>query len=132
MLYCLHFLFPVPPTVTRADNQTNIVASRGDTLTLTFVISRADPSVLTDGILWFYSRDFSMTPFRDTVEITGLMRPVSGNSTYSFDPDSLSLTISDIQQTLAVGEDTDGGRYFLVAVNPAGIYYSFYDLIING
>ena len=73
-----------------------------------------------------------MSPFRDTVEITGRMSPVSGTSTYSFGPVSLSLTISDIQQALAVGEDTDGGRYFLVATNPAGTNYSFYDLIING
>ena len=96
------------------------------------MISRADPAVLTDGIRWFYSRDFSVSPFIDSVEITGLMSPVSGNSTYSFGPDSLSLTIGDIQQSLAVGEDTDGGSYFLVASNPAGTNYSSYDLIVSG
>ena len=73
-----------------------------------------------------------MSPYRDSVEITGLTSPISGTSTYTFSSDLFSLNVSNIQQALVVGQDTDRGRYFLVATNPAGMNFSFYDLIVNG
>ena len=125
-------LFLVPPTVTRGGDQTRITANEADSVTLTFMISRADPPVAIEDIMWLYSRNFSETPFSQSQEIiTGLSNRISG-STFTFSNDLLNLTISNIVQARMVGEDTDAGRYFLVATNPAGMIYSYYDLVVNG
>ena len=44
---------------------------------------------------------------------------------YSYSNNGLSLTISGLNQT-------DEGRYFLIAVNPAGEHYGHIDIIIHG
>ena len=124
-------LFLVPPTVTRGGDQTQITANEGESVALTFVISRADPPLAMEDIMWFYSRNFSGTPFNQSQEITGLSNRISG-STFTFSNDLLNLTISNIVQARMVGEDTDAGRYFLVVTNPAGMNYSYYDLVVNG
>ena len=95
------------------------------------MISRADPLVMTGDIRWFYSRNFSVSPFSQSDDITNLPNRTQ-QSTYMFSMDLFSLTISNIVQARVVGEETDAGRYFLVATNPAGVNYSYYDLVVNG
>ena len=81
--------------------------------------------------MWFYSPDFSETHSNETQDITDMPNRISG-SNFIFSDNRLSLTISNIVQARRVGEDTDAGRYFLVATNPAGVNFSYIDLIVNG
>ena len=100
---------------------------------LTFTITRAIPSVMVGDIRWIYSPDFSETPFdRDGVtDITNFINRTE-KSTYTFTSNLLSLTISNIAQARRAGEQTDRGRYFLVATNPAGSGFSYIDLLVAG
>ena len=101
-------------------------------VTLTFNITRAIPSVLIEDIQWIYSPDFSETRFEmGNMDITNLTRRID-KSTYTFTPDLLSLTIRNIAQARMVGQQTDRGRYFLVATNPAGPGFSYIDLLVAG
>ena len=127
----LFFLCLVLPTVAAADGQFQVTANEGDTVSLTFVISRATPPVETNNIMWFYSPDFSETPSSGmTQDITNMPNRNSGSS-FIFSDDLISLTISSIVQAHRDGEDTDEGRYFLVASNSAGIDFSYIDLLLN-
>ena len=126
IFYCL-----VPPTIIRGNNRSQFIANEGDSETFTFVISRADPLVMIDDIRWFYSRNFSVSPFNRSNDITNLPNRIQ-QSAYTFSTDLLRLTISNIVQARVVGEETDAGRYFLVATNPAGVSYSYYDLVVGG
>ena len=99
-------------------------------VTLSFVITRAIPSVAVEDIQWLYSPDFSETPFGN-VAITNLTRRIP-QSNYTFSPDLLSLTIRNIAQARTEGEPTDRGRYFLIATNPAGPGFSYIDLLVAG
>jgi hypothetical protein len=103
-------------------------------VTLSFVITRATPNVSTDNIQWIYSPDFSETPFDQRpgdIDITNDIMRIQ-QSTYTFTPNLLSLTIGNIAQARMVGEPTDNGRYFLVATNPAGSGFSYIDLRVAG
>ena len=82
-------------------------------------------------IRWFYSHNFSLSPFSQSDDITNLTSRIQ-QSTYTFGTDLLSLTISNIVQAREVGEYTDAGRYFVVATNPAGVHYSYFDLVVVG
>ena len=130
VLYCLCL---VPPNVIHSDNRSQIIANEGESETFTFMISRADPPVMIGDIKWFYSRNFSLSPFSQSNDITNLTSRIQLSvATYTFSKDLLSLTISNIVQARVVGEETDAGRYFLVATNPAGVNYSYFDLLVNG
>ena len=88
--------------------------------------------MLTDDISWMYSSNFSLTPFYDTnLDVTNLSTRIPG-SAFSFSNDLLNLTISNITQALQANDSTDTGRYFLVAANPAGVAFSYVDLIVAG
>ena len=122
----------VPPTVEPANGQFLITANQGETVTLSFVISRATPAVETPNIMWFYSPNFVSDPISEmVVDITNEPNRMIGSS-FAFTGDLLSLTVSNIVQALRVGDDTDEGRYFLVATNPAGTNFSYIDIIVNG
>ena len=97
------------------------------------MITRAIPSVAVEDIQWVYSPDFSETPFGriGDVSITNLTERIQ-QSNYTFSPNLLSLTISNIAQARREGEPTDRGRYFLVATNPAGSGFSYIDLLVAG
>ena len=112
------------------NNQSSFTASQGEELILSFVITRATPPVETDDIMWFYSRNFSSTPYT-AEDITNLANRNIG-STYMYSDDQLSLTISNIVQALTIDRPTDEGRYFLVAVNPAGVAFNYIDVVVNG
>ena len=102
-------------------------------VTLTFSITRAIPSVMVGDIQWIYSPDFSERPFDRVgdMDITNFTNRTI-KSTYTFTPDLLSLTIDNIAQARRAGEQTDRGRYFLVATNPAGNGSSYIDLLVAG
>ena len=99
-------------------------------ITLSFEILRAIPSVLVEDIQWVYSRNFSETPFGQ-MEITNLTNRTE-KSTFTFSSDLLSLTVSNIAQARRAGEQTDSGRYFVVATNPAGCGFAHIDLLVTG
>ena len=108
-----------------------VIANRGEVATLSFTIKDATPPVMIEDIRWVYSPSFSPTPFNDTnQDITNLSTHATG-STFDFSNNQLSLTISNIVQDLQAGDNiTDSGRYFLVATNPAGVAFSYTDLLI--
>lgn len=110
---------------------TEVIASRGEVATLSFTIKEATPPVMTEDIRWVYSPSFSLTPFNDTnQDITNLSTHAKG-STFDFSNNQLSLTISTIVQDLQAGDNiTDSGRYFVVVANPAGVAFSYIDLLI--
>ena len=100
-------------------------------VTLSFNITRAIPDVMVQDIQWIYSPDFSETPFEQNMDITNLINRTQ-KSNYTFTSDLLSLTIRNIAQARRAGEETDRGRYFLVATNPAGSGFSYIDLLVAG
>ena len=131
LYHSILLVFIVPPTVSPADGSFQVIANEGDAVSLTFMISRATPPVQTNNIMWFYSPDFSQTPYNGmTQDIIDMSNRISGSS-FTFSNDRLSLAISNIVQARRVGEDTDEGRYFLVATNPAGGGFSYIDLVLN-
>ena len=87
---------------------------------------------MIEDIRWIYSPKFSLILFDDSdLDITNLSTRILG-SAFVFSNDLLSLTISNITQALQAGDNADTGRYFLVAANPAGVTFSYIDLIVSG
>ena len=125
-LNLLSIPFPsVPPVVVPLDGDRHIVAIEDRTAILAFRIDDAAPPVLPAETYWRFSPSFSNDPYAsDTQSITGLSTR-TGDSLYSYSNDRLSLSISGLNQT-------DEGRYFLIAVNPAGEHYGHIDIIIHG
>ena len=125
-LFILSFFSPlVRPVVVSLDGDRHVVAIEDRSTLISFRIDDAAPPVSLDDIYWRFSPTFSNDPYSsDTVDITGLGTRL-GNSVYSFSNDKRSLTVSQLNQT-------DEGRYFLIAVNPAGEHYSHIDVIIHG
>ena len=122
----------VPPTVTPANSEFVVNANQGETVMLSFVLSGATPVVNVQSITWFYSSNFVSNPFNRNVENITNVPNRTRVSNYMFTIDRLNLTIRNFVQTLRGCDDTDVGRYFLVAINPAGVAFSYIDLIVNG
>ena len=83
----------------------------------------------------YFSRDFADSPFgSDAVDITGQSENAPGSmlTFSSFMNNEISLTIANIVQGRSEGDPTDAGRYFLVAANPAGLNFSYIDLVVLG
>ena len=108
---------------------TNVSASA----VLSFRIDEAHPPVMTSDLRWFYtarasqsgSPDFNSMDF---LEITDLKNRTSvSDLTYS--DGNLNLTVNNIVQA---GQETDAGRYFLLASNPAGEDSNYIDLTVFG
>ena len=86
-------------------------------------------------LAWYFSLDFADSPFgSDAVDITGqpTNAPESTLTFSSFMNNEISLTITNVVQGRSEGEPTDAGRYFLVAVNPAGLNFNYIDLVVLG
>ena len=112
-----------------------MVANISESAVLSFHIDNAAPPVMTSDLRWYYTAsapsgtpDFSSTDFQ---EITNLLSRTSISS-LSYSDDMLTLTVSGIVQALIMGDETDAGRYFLRASNPAGEDSSFIDLVVYG
>ena len=100
--------------------------------TLTFRIDEAVPLVLLQDLRWFYVADLGSDPYAGQ-EITHLTTRNTG-STLTFsdfaDMRYINLTISiAVRQRSTVSGETDQGRYFLVATNPAGVSFAYIDLL---
>ena len=121
---------PVPPTVVALDDDREIIANESESAMLSFRIDRAAPPVPIENIRWIYSAGFSATP-DGGMDITNLTSRTSV-STLLFSADLLTLTISNIVQARTAEEETDQGRYFLVAKHPAGDQFSYIDVVVNG
>ncbi len=124
----------VPPHITRQTVQT-ILATECGSANLTFMISNAIPMVKTSNILWYYTTsapagipNFNSTDF---LEITALMNRTA-NSRLSLSIDRLTLTITNIVQVIGGSLETDQGRYFIRASNPAGDVSNFINLVVSG
>ena len=113
-----------------------IIGNETGSVTLSFRIDNAGPPVLLQDLRWFYTPDLRINdPFAGQ-EITNLMN-ITTESTLTFsdftDMQYINLTVSNIvQQREGIGGETDEGRYFLVAANPAGINFNYIDFLVYG
>ena len=112
-----------------------ILANDGESVVLSVTITAAIPTVVTNNIRWYYTTsapsgipNFNSADFQ---EITNLANRTS-RSTLTFSSDRLSLTISNVVQSIGGVNETDQGRYFIRASNPAGDVNSFIDVIVSG
>ena len=125
----------VPPIVVPLALTQEVIGNESDSATLSFLIDEAAPPVLLQGLQWFYVADFGNNPFAGQ-DITILMNRTAESALVSSDFDGMryiDLTVSNItQHRRGIGGETDEGRYFLVATNPAGIHFSYIDLLVFG
>ena len=129
---CYPLFFPVPPVVVPLAPNQRVTTNVSESATLSFRIDNAAPPVLTSDLRWYYTvrapsgeRDFTSSDFLDITELAS--RTTQSTLTYSED-----LLTLDISNTVQVSEETDTGRYFLWAVNPAGQSSSHIDMVILG
>ena len=112
-----------------------VIGNESDSATLSFRIDEAAPPVLLQGLQWFYVADFGNNPFAGQ-EITDLTNRTAVSTLTFSDFDGMryiNLSVSNItQQRRGIGGETDEGRYFLVATNPAGVQFSHIDLLVFG
>ena len=130
-------IFLVPPVVVPLAPNQRVTTNVSESATLSFRIENAAPPVLTSDIRWYYTGrapsgepDFTSSDF---LEITNLTNRTA-QSTLTYSEDLLTLNISNIVQSLngSVSEETDAGRYFLFAINPAGNNSSHIDVVVSG
>ena len=134
-LYVNNFSHVVPPEVVPlSPDQREVAVSKGDA-TLSFTIINAIPDVMTSDIRWYYAAnapagppDFTSAGFEDITELMNRTTFSSLNFTY----DMLTLNIDNIVQAIGDVTETDQGRYFLSATNPAGERSNYIDVIIRG
>ena len=113
-----------------------VIGNETGSVTLSFRIDSPAPPVLHEALRWFYIPDLSINdPFAGQ-EITNFMNRTT-ESTLTFseftDMQYINLTVSNIvQQRSGIGGETDEGRYFLVATNPAGVNFNYIDLLVYG
>ena len=113
-----------------------MIRNETESVTLSFRIDNAAPPVLHEALRWFYIANFRIDdPFAGQ-EITNLTNRTTESMLTISDYTNMryiSLTVSNIvQQREGIGGETDEGRYFLVATNPAGETFSYIDLLIYG
>ena len=113
-----------------------VIGNETDSVTLSFRIDSAAPPVLHEALRWFYTPDLRIDdPFAGQ-EITNLRnRTTESMLTFSefTNMHYINLTVSTIvQQRSGIGGETDEGRYFLVATNPAGVNFNYIDLLVYG
>ena len=114
-----------------------VIGNESMSATLQFRIDNAVPRVVLSGLRWFYSERFADDISDDGVEeITNLTTRTTTDSelvtSFSSDGTYFNITVVNIQQDRLGGEDTDEGRYFLQATNPAGVSVDFIDLLVHG
>ena len=113
-----------------------MIGNETGSVTLSFRIDNAAPPVLLEGLRWFYTPDLRINDSFAGKEITNLTNRTT-ESTLTFSEftnmQHINLTVSNIvQQQVRIGGETDKGRYFLVATNPAGETFSYIDLLVYG
>ena len=113
-----------------------MIGNETGSVTLSFRIDSAAPPVLLQDLRWFYVANFDIDDPYAGEEITNLMnRTIESMLTFSnlTDMRYVSLTVSNIvQQRVGIGGETDEGRYFLVATNPAGVNFNHINLLVYG
>ena len=131
-LCCLSQTSVPPVVVSLADNR-EVIGNTSDAVTLEFRIDDAAPLVALEDLTWYYSPTLVATPQGE--DITGLTNRIS-QSMLAFSPFAdnmmISLTVSNLVRDVAGEGETDEGRYFLVARNPAGISFDYINLVIFG
>ena len=112
-----------------------VVGNESESAILSFRIEDAAPPVVISDIRWYYTAntvsgepDFTSNYFLDITN--SLSRTSKSMLTYS--GDLLTPNVSNIMQARVAGDDTDAGRYFLRASNPAGEDSNFVDLVVFG
>ena len=96
------------------------------TAAIHFRIDNAAPPVNIADIRWFFSSDLSTeTPYEAGMMDITMVTTLPTGSLLSYAEDRTSLTISNISQS-------DEGRYFFMATNPAGSSFSHTDIIVHG
>ena len=124
----------VPPNVVPVVRE--VIGNESMSATLQFRIENADPQVLLSGLRWYYSKAIVNDLSHQTVvEITNETNRTSVSllvTSFSSDGEFFNLTIENIAQDRMGGEETDAGRYFLQATNPAGASFAFIDLEVFG
>jgi len=112
-----------------------VIGNESDSATLSFRIDEAAPPVLLQDLRWFYVADFGNNPFAGQ-DITNLTNRTAVSTLTLSDFVGMlyiNLTVTNItQQRRGIGGETDEGRYFLVATNPAGVRFSYIDLLVFG
>jgi len=112
-----------------------VIGNETGSVTLSFRIDSAAPPVLLEDLRWFYVGDFGSDPYAGQ-EITNLRSRTTESMLVFSDFTNMryiNLTVSNIvQQRSGIGRETDEGRYFLVATNPAGVTFSYIDLLVYG
>ena len=112
-----------------------VIGNETGSTTLSFRIDNAAPLVLLQDLRWFYAGNFSSDP-SVRQDITNLTNRTT-NSMLTFSDFAnmryINLTVSNIaQRRRGIGGETDEGRYFLTATNPAGVSSSYTDLVVFG
>ena len=118
-------LHSVPPVVVP------LVLIRNETegVTLPFRIDKAVPPVLLQDLHWYYVADLGSDPYAGQ-EITNLTTRTTGSTlTFSDFANMRYINLTIVQQGSTVSGETDQGRYFLVATNPAGVSSAYIDLL---
>ena len=112
-------------------DQSEVAVSEGN-VTLSFTIINAIPDVMTSEIRWYYAAnapagppDFTSADFED---ITELMNRTTFSS-LNFTSDRLTLNIDNIVRAIGNVTETDQGRYYLSATNPAGERSNYIDVV---
>ena len=112
-----------------------VIGNETESCTLSFRIDSAAPPVLLQDLQWFFAANFSNDP-SVRQEITNLTsRTTVSRLTFSEFTNMcyINLTVSNItQRRSGIGGETDAGRYFLFATNPAGLAFSYIDLVVFG
>ena len=104
----------VPPTVSVSGSGL-LQATKGQTITLSFLIINSNPPVSPSGIMW----EFLF--ISDTAETV----VIDDGTRYAFSPDRTSLTIANLGPM-------DSGTYTLTAINSAGSSATFIQLSVSG
>ena len=125
----------VPPVVVPLAPGQEVIGNETESATLSFRIDDAAPPVLLQDLRWFYAADFSSDPSvrQDITNLTN--RTTVSRLTFSEFTNMryINLTVSNItQRRSGIGGETDEGRYFLFATNPAGVHFSYIDLVVFG
>ena len=106
-----------------------VIRIETESATLAFRIEEAVPPVLLQDLQWFYVADLGSDPYAGQ-EITNLTTRTTGSTlTFSDFANMRYINLTIVQQGSTVSGETDQGRYFLVATNPAGVSSAYIDLL---
>ena len=106
--------------IVAVDGDHHIISIENTPTTIQFLINEAAPDVIANDIHWIYSEAFTISPYEEgNIDIT------DSDTIYSYSADNRQLHISAINES-------NEGRYFIIASNPAGVEYSYIDIIVHG